>query len=181
MKKNYFLIIAVLLSFTTITFGQKKIFHDNGKLAYDPLFHTVYYSTGERAYNPSFNTVYYQNGNAAFSNKYKNIYYSNGSVAYNDMNKNVYYSNGNLAYDARTRTGFEKGGKDGQNLTKNSEGGYTIQEEGLKVTVDKYNKFQFELVLQDVGFFYVTDFRTYFSIMSGTIADNRVVTKVNFY
>jgi hypothetical protein len=178
MKRKLLLFISIFLFFATLSVGQKKIFHENGKVAYDSTFHTVYYSSGARAFNPSFNTVYYDNGKAAYRNDYKNIYYSNGSIAYNAMNKNVYYSNGNLAYDSRTRTGFDKSGKDGQNLTKTTEGGYSIEEEGLKVMVDKNNQFKFELVLQDVGFFYVTDFKTYFNIMSGTLADNRVVNKV---
>ena len=179
MKRNFIPFVIFFLCLTSVTYGQKKIFHENGKLAYDSTFHTVYYSSGVRVFNPSYNTVYYQNGKEAFRNDYKNIYHANGAIAYNAMNKNIYYSNGNLAYDSRTHTGFDKSGKDGQNLTKTAEGGYAIEEEGLKVMVDKYNQFKFELVLQDVGFFYVTDFRTYFSIMSGTLADSKVVSKVN--
>ncbi len=180
MKLKLLFLASVLLLFGIFSVeGQKKIFHENGKVAYDSTYRTVYYSSGTRVFTPAFNMVFYENGKTAFRNDYKNIYYANGAIAFNAMNKNVYYSNGNLAYDARTRSGFDKSGKDGQNLTKNADGGYSIEDEGLKVMVDKNNQFKFELILQDIGFLYVTDFKTYFNMMSGTLADNHVVTKIN--
>jgi len=174
--------MLMVISFSLLNFNasaQKKLFHENGRVVYDSAYKVVYYSTGTRAFNPVYNTVYYENNKIAYASDYKNIYYSNGSIAYNNSNKNVFYSDGSKAYDARTRLVYYKNGSEAVNLYKGEQSNYTIEDESLKITVDKFNQFKFELALVDVGFVYYTDFYTYFKVTKGTIDKNSIIQTVS--
>lgn len=157
-----------ILFVSGLVFGQQEdIYHENGKIAYDVSFGTVYFSNQKQAFAKRFKNVFYPNGKKAYEARYKNIYYKDGSVAYNNVNKNLYYPNGALAYSPNQKVILDDQGQILKEL-KSPTDSYTISEDSLKVTISQFRKYEFELIIPDENYTYMTDFTSYFKIKSNS-------------
>lgn len=161
--------LAVLM-FLPIAFavGQENdrayLYHENGTVAFDSSFHTVYFNNKQAIFNPRFKKYNYKDGRIIYEASYDNLYYANGSIASNGRIRKVFYANGNIAYDGRKQIVYDKNGEIIVNFTESSEKQYTINDENLSITVFPKETFQYKLEIVEDNYVYMTDFKTYFKI-----------------
>jgi hypothetical protein len=174
--RKLFLLFGFVFLFSALVQGQETeksyLYHENGTVAFDSSFHTVYFNNKQAVFNPRFKKYNYKNGKIIYEPSYNNIYYSDGSIACNGRFKKVFYKNGNLAFDAKRNIVYDKNGDELLNFNEAPDKQYTINEEHLSITVMPKGDFEYKLELAEENFVYMTDFKTYFKIAKKNTNDN---------
>ena len=170
------LIFCFISKLSTAQSGD--LYHENGRIAFDSSFQAVYFNNQQRVFDIRCKSFNYKSGSKAYEAKHKNIYYENGNIAYNIFYNNVFYINGNDAFISKKHVIYDKQGNAIHNLTEINDKGYTFEEENLKITIKKDKTIKFELRLKDNLFIYLTDFISYFKILSSADSPPKLLRQI---
>ncbi len=166
-KIQFLLTILIYCLISKFSLAQDgDLYHENGRVAFDSSFQAVYFDNQQRAFDCTVKSIHYKSGLKAYEPKHKNIYYENGNIAFNSLYKNVYYSNGNNAFISKKKIIYDNQGNVIHDISELNDKGYIIEDENLKITIKPDKTIKFELRLKDNIFIYMTDFVSYFRILS---------------